>query len=73
MWERNLEQLLPGEGAQTDCKRDTAFDGIVVDNISMKRSQTEEDIVNTCLFLVFDLLKNITGQSLLVNGGQTMS
>ena len=73
MWEQNLEQILTGDEADIGKQRDEAFDEIVNRLIPMKRPQSEEDIANACLFLVSDLAKNITGQSLLVNGGQSMT
>jgi NAD(P)-dependent dehydrogenase (short-subunit alcohol dehydrogenase family) len=39
----------------------------------MQREQTEEDIANTILFLASEAAKNITGQSINVDGGAVMS
>ena len=74
MWEKMLEQMVTdtGGGGNTGERRDETFSDIVNERIPMKRPQTEEDIANACLFLVSDLARNITGQSLLVNGGQKM-
>ena len=67
MWEQNLDQLTG------DDQRDETFDSIVAEQIPLGRPQTEEDIANACLFLVSDLSNNITGQSLLVNGGLSLT
>ena len=72
MWEKNLAELV-GAGKEAAEQREKTFTGIVESLTPLKRPQTEEDIANACLFLVSDLAKNITGQSLLVNGGMTMT
>lgn len=70
MWEENLDTLT---GSDDSAARDKTFDGLIQQLIPLQRPQTEEDIANACLFLVSDMSKNITGQSLLVNGGLSMT
>jgi NAD(P)-dependent dehydrogenase (short-subunit alcohol dehydrogenase family) len=50
-----------------------AFLKIVKTRCPMQREQTEEDIANTILFLASEAAKNITGQSINVDGGAVMS
>jgi NAD(P)-dependent dehydrogenase (short-subunit alcohol dehydrogenase family) len=50
-----------------------AFLKIVRNRCPMQREQTEEDIANTILFLASEAAKNITGQSINVDGGAVMS
>ena len=73
MWDQSLEQMVAGTGEEITKQRNETFAEIINRVMLLKRPQTEEDIANACLFLVSDLAKNITGQSLLVNGGMTMS
>ncbi|MFC1884095.1 SDR family NAD(P)-dependent oxidoreductase [Thermodesulfobacteriota bacterium] len=49
------------------------FLGMVERFCPLKREQTEEDIANVILFLASDASKNITGQSINVDGGAVMS
>jgi len=49
------------------------FDATIDQWIPMKREQTPEDIGNLVSFLVSDLAKNITGQSINVDGGRFTS
>ena len=49
------------------------FDTTIDQWIPMKREQTPEDIGNLVSFLVSDLAKNITGQSINVDGGRFTS
>jgi len=44
----------------------------LLDNISIKRKGTPEDVANTVLFLSSDLSDYITGQVILVDGGMRM-
>lgn len=64
MWEQNLVEYDGYDNSVTPEQRWAA----VVDRIPMKRAQTPEDMANAVLFLCSDLAKNISGQSLMVNG-----
>jgi meso-butanediol dehydrogenase/(S,S)-butanediol dehydrogenase/diacetyl reductase len=44
----------------------------IVEGIPLKRPQTVEDIANLVLFLSSDISKNITGESISINGGLKM-
>ena len=48
------------------------FDKFVVSRLPLKREQTAEDIGYAVVFLVSDDAKNITGQSLNIDGGTRM-
>jgi meso-butanediol dehydrogenase/(S,S)-butanediol dehydrogenase/diacetyl reductase len=50
-----------------------AFLQMVKTRCPLQREQTEEDIANTILFLASEAAKNITGQSINVDGGAVMS
>ncbi len=65
MWENILD------GLKKDLKvpQETAWKNQVA-QVPLKRPQTCEDIANTILFLASDFSKEITGQSIGVNGGQ---
>jgi meso-butanediol dehydrogenase/(S,S)-butanediol dehydrogenase/diacetyl reductase len=75
MWEQNLVEYVVGDDNEEGIKerRDEYFDQVVDKFTPLKRPVEEEDIANACLFLVSDLAKNITGQSILVNAGIGMS
>lgn len=49
------------------------FDKMVQQRIPLKREQTPEDIGYLVAFLASDLARNITGQSINVDGGSTMN
>jgi len=73
MWEQNLDQMLEGDAAKDPARRDETFNSTIQARTPLQRPQTEDDIANACLFLVSDMSLNVTGQSLLVNGGLTMT
>ena len=49
------------------------FDKFLVPRVPLKRGQTAEDIGHAVVFLVSEDARNITGQSLNVDGGLVMS
>lgn len=69
MWEQNLEQY---DGYDNSITPEQRWEK-VVNNIPMKRPQSPEDMANGVLFLCSDLAKNISGQTLLINGGSVCS
>ncbi len=68
MWEGMLNTLTEREGRP----RDEIFNDWVERLIPLKKPQTPEDIANAVLFLSSDVSKNITGQSICVDGGIIM-
>ena len=62
----------PADGVEGLTGREV-FDTTIDQWIPMKREQTPEDIGNVVSFLVSDLAKNITGQSINVDGGRFTS
>jgi len=67
MWEEILDGLTP-EGAD----RNANFDMFIKNMIPFNVPQTEQDIADGVLFLCSDLAKEITGQTLNVDGGCIM-
>jgi enoyl-[acyl-carrier-protein] reductase (NADH) len=49
------------------------FDRTVEERIPLKREQTPEDVGNLAAFLASDISRNITGQSINVDGGSRMN
>jgi NAD(P)-dependent dehydrogenase (short-subunit alcohol dehydrogenase family) len=68
MWESKLDGWAP-EGPGKDKAKDEAFANSIKTFIPLNRPQTEQDIVDTVLFLCSDLSKEITGQTINVDGG----
>jgi NAD(P)-dependent dehydrogenase (short-subunit alcohol dehydrogenase family) len=66
---RSLQRLAEKAGSTP---RDM-FLGLVERFCPLKREQTEEDIANVILFLASEASRNITGQSINVDGGAVMS
>ncbi|MCL2322759.1 MAG: SDR family oxidoreductase [Oscillospiraceae bacterium] len=65
MWENTLINM----EKEVKFNRDTFWKNQIA-QIPLKRPQTCDDIANAILFLASDLSKEITGQSLGINGGQ---
>jgi NAD(P)-dependent dehydrogenase (short-subunit alcohol dehydrogenase family) len=55
-----------------DCKTDEDVLNVMVRNIPLQRIQTVGDIANAVMFLSSDGAANITGDCLLIEGGQTI-
>ena len=76
MWDQIIDGIQNGftgdlpEGALTEDERKDAFKNAV--NNPLGRPQTGEDMAMATLFLASDLAKNITGQTLTIDGGKTM-
>jgi NAD(P)-dependent dehydrogenase (short-subunit alcohol dehydrogenase family) len=68
MW----EHLLDGKSIQMNLPREEVWKRMVTNLIPMNRPQSEEDIANAAAFLCSEMARNITGQSLNVDGGQCM-
>jgi len=67
MWEK----ILDARSARTGISREEIFTGIV-DTIPLKRPQELADITRVVLFLSSEISRNITGESVSVNGGARM-
>ena len=72
MW-RKLEGMLIGDDADEVVDRRAAFENAVANNMPLGREQTPEDIGKAVAFFASDDAKNITGQSLNVDGGMRMN
>ena len=73
LWEvfgAQFTQLLPEAKGMTPREY---FDNFLVPRVPLKRGQTVEDIGHAVVFLVSEDAKNITGQSLNVDGGMIMN
>lgn len=68
MW-RHLEAMIGGDDTPEIVDRRQVFDRFLQTNCPLRREQTPEDIGEAVAFLVSDAAKNITGQSLNVDGG----
>lgn len=66
MWETQLK-LMTNNG--DDTVRDKVFNEFSSSQIPLRRPQEPEDIAHMVVFLVSDLAKNITGQTINVDGG----
>jgi meso-butanediol dehydrogenase/(S,S)-butanediol dehydrogenase/diacetyl reductase len=67
-WEGLLEDMCKYEGAS----KDEIFNRWVNQNLPLNRPQSPEDMANVVLFLASDISRNITGESVNVNGGWRM-
>ena len=72
MW-RKLESMLIGDDADEVVDRRAAFESAVANNMPLGREQTPEDIGKAVAFFASDDARNITGQSLNVDGGMRMN
>lgn len=69
MWEKQLE-LMTGDGDAT--AKDEAFRNFSSSQIPLRRPQEPEDIANMVVYLASDLARNITGQTINVDGGSAI-
>ena len=72
MW-RSLEAMFGRDEAPEVVERRRVFDRYLEEHCPLRREQTPEDIGNAVAFLVSDEARNITGQSLNVDGGIQMN
>jgi meso-butanediol dehydrogenase/(S,S)-butanediol dehydrogenase/diacetyl reductase len=68
MW-RSLEAMFGRDASPEAVERRRVFDSFIATNCPLRREQTPEDIGEAVAFLVSEAAKNITGQSLNVDGG----
>lgn len=71
MW-RHLEAMIGRDPSDEVVDRRRVFDAYLAQNCPLRREQTPEDIGNAVAFLASDEARNITGQSLNVDGGIEM-
>ncbi|MCC7364590.1 MAG: SDR family oxidoreductase [Dehalococcoidia bacterium] len=72
MW-RNLEGMIGANDTPEVVERRQIFERYLETNCPLRREQTPEDIGEAVAFLVSDAARNITGQSLNVDGGIEMN
>lgn len=71
MW-RHLEAAIGGDDTPETVDRRQVFERFIAANCPLGREQTPEDIGNAVAFFASDQARNITGQSLNVDGGIQM-
>lgn len=76
MWDYMASQpevvyLFPATKGKTHLPAKEIVEGICKGSMALKRPQTPEDIANMVVFLCSEEAKNITGQAMSVDGGQT--
>ncbi len=69
MWEQVGSRYAQNEPQYAGLEPRAVFDRMIAERIPLGREQTPEDIGDTAVFLVSDDARNITGQSLNVDGG----
>jgi len=72
MW-RKLEGMFGGDPSSDVVEARRVFDAFLASNCPLRREQTAQDIGHAVAFLVSDAARNITGQSLNVDGGIEMN
>lgn len=73
MWRSTIAFLRTTDPSMEDIDDETAFTGFVEQTIPMGRAQEPEDIAEAAAFLISDRAKNITGQTLGVDGGAILT
>ncbi len=75
-WKANAERIVKTNAEYQGMSAEEWFEGIFLDayptvfpRTPLRRAQTVEDIANAVVFLVSDAAANVTGQSLMVDGG----
>lgn len=69
MWRDTIAYLQANDPAMAELSEEVIFAGIVEQNIPMGRPQEPEDIAEAVAFFLSDRAKNITGQTIAVDGG----
>lgn len=69
MWEQVGGRYSKNDPKYLELPPRQVFEAMIADNIPRKREQTPEDVGDAAVFLVSDNARNITGQSLNVDGG----
>ena len=73
MWRNTVAYLQQNDEALAELSAEAVFAGIVDQSIPMGRPQEPEDIAEAVAFFLSDRAKNITGQTLAVDGGITIT
>ena len=71
-WQETAERMAKGGGQYAGMTPRQVFESRVAAVVPMKREQTPEDIGGAAVFLASDDARNITGQTLHVDGGVVM-
>ncbi len=72
LW-RQIEGMFAGDHTEEVVDRRERFEAVIAANMPLAREQTPEDIGKAAAFFASDDAKNITGQSLNVDGGMRMN
>ena len=72
MW-RHLEGAIQRDHSDEVVDRRAAFEAVLESRCPLQREQTPEDVAHAVVFLASDDARNITGQSLNVDGGLEMN
>lgn len=73
MWRHTVAYLQENDPTLAELSADQVFAGIVDQSIPMGRPQEPEDIAEAVAFFLSDRAKNITGQTLAVDGGAILT
>lgn len=73
MWRSTIAFLRTADPSMEGIDDETAFAGFVEQTIPMGRPQEPEDIAEAAAFLISDRARNITGQTLGVDGGAILT
>lgn len=73
MWRNTVAYLKQNDPSLADLTTEQVFAGIVDQSIPMGRAQEPEDIAEAVAFFLSDRAKNITGQTLAVDGGTVLT
>ena len=72
LW-RQIEGMFAGDHTEEVVDRRERFEAVIAANMPLQREQTPEDIGKAAVFFASDEARNITGQSLNVDGGMRMN
>ncbi len=73
MWRHTVAYLQENDPSLASLTADEVFAGIVDQSIPMGRAQEPEDIAEAVAFFLSDRAKNVTGQTLAVDGGAILT
>ncbi|SUE11021.1 oxidoreductase [Rhodococcus erythropolis] len=73
MWLRTIKELRRRDAALAGISDADVFDSFVAQMVPMGRAQTPGDIAEMVAFLLSDKARNVTGQTIAVDGGAVMT